>query len=108
MASSVENRIARALPVFRTDRFGKVMPIFSDSSVRVMRRAYSTSSSFTLIGMSDRSLEILPHLRPVLEHPREYEEQQDREPPGERIIPADTHRHIRGRHACGHADHAQM
>jgi|HubBroStandDraft_3_1064219.scaffolds.fasta_scaffold86963_2 hypothetical protein len=33
MASSVENRTARAFPVFRIDRLASVIPILSDSSV---------------------------------------------------------------------------
>src|SRR4051812_45195925 len=47
IASSVEKRIARALPVFRMDRLARVMSIRSASSVRVMRRSCSRSSSLT-------------------------------------------------------------
>src|SRR5207248_7518463 len=49
MASSVDKRTARALPVLRTDRLASVIPILSDNSVRVMRRSWSMSSSLTMI-----------------------------------------------------------
>src|SRR6266850_2074487 len=39
MAASVENRTARAFPVFRIDRLASVIPILSDSSVSVIRRS---------------------------------------------------------------------
>src|SRR5688572_13606435 len=39
IASSVEKRIARALPVLRMDRLASVIPTLSESSVRVIRRA---------------------------------------------------------------------
>src|ERR1700682_2075585 len=47
IASSVEKRIARALPVFRIDRLASVMSMRSASSVSVMRRSCSRSSSLT-------------------------------------------------------------
>jgi hypothetical protein len=39
IASSVEKRIARALPVLRIDRLASVMPTRSASSVSVIRRS---------------------------------------------------------------------
>jgi hypothetical protein len=39
MASSVEKRTARAFPVLRIDRFARVIPMVSASSVRVILRS---------------------------------------------------------------------
>jgi hypothetical protein len=52
MASSVENRIAFAFPVFRIDRFARVMSTASDNSVSDICRSPNTSSRLTVIGMA--------------------------------------------------------
>src|SRR6187200_273448 len=78
IASSVENRIARALPVFRIDRFASVMPTRSASSVSVIRRSWSRSSSLTEIGTSDRPFKVVGHVRAFREHPRQQELEEHR------------------------------
>src|SRR5262249_10921816 len=80
IASSVENRIARALPVFRIDRLASAIPIRSASSVSVIRRSWSTSSSLTAIATLHRAFEVFAHQRAFREHPRQQERQQHREP----------------------------
>ena len=52
IASSVEKRIARAFPVLRIDRLARVIPIRSASSVSVIRRSWSRSSSLTAIAIT--------------------------------------------------------
>src|SRR5690242_15019147 len=47
IASSVEKRIARALPVFRIDRLAMLISTRAASSVSVIRRSWSSSSSLT-------------------------------------------------------------
>src|SRR5262245_20982298 len=84
MASSVEKRIARALPVFRIDRFTIVMPTRSASSVSVMRRACSRSSSLTVIAMSHGPFEVGTQPCAFGEHAREYECQQHGKPAADR------------------------
>src|SRR5690348_4362929 len=76
IASSVEKRIARAFPFLRMDRLASVMSTFSESSVSVMRRACSRSSSRTMIGISDGACEVVAHSRAMLEDTREHEQQQ--------------------------------
>ena len=49
MASSVEKRMARALPVFRIERLAAVIPTFSASSPEVILRLASITSTFTMI-----------------------------------------------------------
>jgi hypothetical protein len=56
IASSVEKRIARALPVLRIERLASVMPIRSASSVSVIRRSWRRSSSLTVIAIVTPSL----------------------------------------------------
>lgn len=52
MASRVVNLMALAFPVFKMDRFDKVKPTFSESSLSdILRRAIITSK-FTIIGMA--------------------------------------------------------
>ena len=62
IASSVEKRIARALPVFRIERFTMVMPTRSASSVNVIRRSCSKSSSLTAIAQMSFGLRAIPVL----------------------------------------------
>ena len=52
IASSVENRIAFAFPVFRIDRFASVMSTASDNSVSDICRRPSIASRLTVIGMA--------------------------------------------------------
>src|ERR1700730_7484023 len=80
IASSVENRIARALPVLRIERLASVMSMRSASSVRVIRRSWSSSSSFTAMAMSHRPFEVFTHQRALGEDARENEGQDDRQP----------------------------
>src|SRR5687767_11901062 len=82
IASSVEKRIARALPVLRIDRLASVMPTRSASSVSVIRRSWSTSSSLTSIAMSYRPFEVFAHERAF----REYASQQEGEEYGEPAV----------------------
>jgi hypothetical protein len=63
IASRVEKRIARALPVLRIERLASVMPTRSASSVSVIRRSWSRSSSLTAIAMSHRPFEVFAHVR---------------------------------------------
>src|SRR5262245_38827970 len=84
IASSVEKRIARALPVLRIDRLARVSPIRSASSVSVMRRSWRRSSSLTAIAMSDRPFEVVPHEGAFGEHPGQQEREEHGEPPADR------------------------
>src|SRR5437868_13148419 len=84
IASSVEKRIARALPVLRIERLASVIPIRSASSVSVIRRSWSTSSSLTAIGMSHRPFEVFAHARAFREHASQQERQEYREPAADR------------------------
>src|SRR5437899_1849500 len=68
MASSVEKRMARALPVLRMERLASVIPTRSASSVSVIRRSWSRSSSLTAIAMSHCPFEVLSHERAFGEH----------------------------------------
>src|SRR5262249_46485888 len=80
IASSVEKRTARALPVLRIERFASVIPTRSASSVSVIRRAWSRSSSLTAIAMSDGPFEVFVHERAFGEHARQHEGEQYGEP----------------------------
>src|SRR3982751_2995185 len=82
IALSVEKRIARALPVLRIDRLASVSPIRSASSVRVIRRSCSRSSSLTAIAMSHRAFEVFAHQRAF----RKYAAKHEREDHGEPAI----------------------
>src|SRR5688572_28583552 len=79
IASSVEKRIARALPVLRIDKLASVISIRSSSSLSVIRRSWSTSSSLTAIAISHRPFEVVAHARAF----REDAGQQEREEHGE-------------------------
>src|SRR5574339_445197 len=92
IASSVEKRIARALPVLRIERFASVMPTRSASSVSVIRRSWSRSSSLTAIGISDRPLEILAHERAFGEDARQQEREEHGEPAVDRKTGIDIER----------------
>jgi hypothetical protein len=76
IASSVENRIAFALPVLRIDRLASVMPTRSASYVNVMRRASRDSSRFTTIAMLDRPGEFGAHFTAPPENLRKHEDQE--------------------------------
>src|SRR3954453_20384692 len=80
MASSVEKRIARAFPVLRIDRLASVMSILSASSVSVIRRSWSRSSSLTAIAMSHRPFEVFAHQSAFREDAGEDEHQDHGEP----------------------------
>src|ERR1700716_2153821 len=80
IASSVEKRMARALPVLRIERLASVMSMRSASSVRVIRLSLSSSSSLMAMAMSHRPFEVLPHQRAFGEDTREDEGQDDRQP----------------------------
>src|SRR3954470_16317410 len=81
IAASVEKRIARALPVLRIERLASVIPTWSASSVSVIRRSWSRSSSLTVIAMSHGSFEVFAHVRAFREHAGQHERENDREPP---------------------------
>src|SRR2546430_3445877 len=80
IASSVEKRIARALPVLRIERLASVIPTRSASSVSVMRRSWSRSSSLTAIAISHRSYEVVAHERAFREHAGQHKREEDGEP----------------------------
>jgi len=82
IASSVEKRIARALPVLRIERLASVIPTRSASWVSVIRRSWSMSSSLTAIAMSHRPFEVFAHERAF----REHAGQQEREEYGETAV----------------------
>src|SRR5205085_7634610 len=84
IASSVEKRIARALPVLRIDKLASVIPTRSASSVSVIRRSWSRSSSLTAIATSHRPFEIFAHERTCREHAGQQERETYREPAGDR------------------------
>ena len=100
--SSVEKRIARALPV-RIERFASVMLIRSASSVSVIRRAWSMSSSFTTMGMIRPCLRDRRAAASVIEDTGEHEQQQHRKPTGDGKIPIEIERlgRERGRSSNG-------
>src|ERR1022692_973644 len=80
IASSVENRMARALPVLRIERLASVISMHSASSVRVFRRSWSSSSSLTAMATSHRPFEVFTHLCAFGEDTREDEGQDNRQP----------------------------
>src|SRR5215211_9082681 len=80
IASSVEKRIARALPVLSMERLASAIPIRSASSVSVIRRAWSRSSSLTAIAMSHRPFEVFAHERAFREHAGQQEREEYGEP----------------------------
>src|SRR4051812_33313418 len=84
IASSVEKRIARALPVLRIERFASVIPTRSASSVSVIRRSWSRSSSLTAIATSHRPFEVFAHERAFREDAGQHEGEDDREPAADR------------------------
>src|SRR5256714_8262733 len=84
IASSVEKRIARALPVLRIERLASVIPTRSASSVSVIRRSWSRSSSLTAIAMSHRPFEVLAHEGAFREHSGQQEREEYGEPAADR------------------------
>src|SRR5688572_10439120 len=92
IASSVEKRIARALPVLRIERLARVMPMRSASAVSVIRRSWSMSSSLTAIAMSDRPFEIVAHQRAFREDAGEQEGEEHGEPAVDRKAGVDIDR----------------
>src|SRR4051794_323518 len=98
-AFSVENRIARALPVLRIERLASVIPTRSASSVSVIRRSWSMSSSLTVIAMSHHSFEIFAHKRTFREHPGQQKREQYGEPAVNRKSGIDMERMRRRRNA---------
>src|SRR4249919_2168045 len=80
IASSVEKRIARALPVFRMDRLASVMSTRVASSVSVIRRSWSRSSSLMAMAMSHRPFEVVAHPRALDEDARQDEGQDHGQP----------------------------
>src|SRR5687767_13674556 len=97
--SSVEKRIARALPVLRIERLASVMPTRSASSVSVIRRSWSRSSSLTAIAMSDRPFEIFAHERAFREHAGQQECEEHGEPAIDRKAGVQIDRICRTRNA---------
>src|SRR5262245_37694165 len=97
IASSVEKRIARALPVLRIDRLASVIPIRSASSVSVIRRSWSTSSSLTAIAMSYRPFELFAHERAFREDPGQHEGEEHGEPAADREAGVEMERMRRSR-----------
>src|SRR3954466_7277402 len=84
IASSVEKRIARALPVLRIERLASVIPTRSASSVNVIRRSWSRSSSLTAIAMSHRPFEVFAHEGAFRKYARQQECKQYGEPAADR------------------------
>src|SRR5215469_9136345 len=84
IASSVEKRIARALPVLRIDKLASVIPTRSASSVSVIRRSWSRSSSLTAIAMSHCTFEVFAHERAFREHAGQQEREEHGEPAADR------------------------
>src|SRR6185503_10547355 len=106
IASSVEKRIARALPVFRIERLASAIPILSASSVSVIRRSWSRSSSLMVIAMSHRPFEVFAHERAFSEHPGQQEREEYGEPAADREACVYVKRMRRSRNGPGDcADH---
>src|SRR3954451_25434216 len=101
IASSVEKRIARALPVLRIERLANVMPSRSASSVSVIRRSWRRSSSLTAIGISHRPLKVFAHERAFGEHARQQEREKHGEPPVDRKAGIEMERMRRSRNRLG-------
>src|SRR5258706_889314 len=72
--------MARALPVLRIERLASVMSMRSASSVRVIRRSCSKSSSLMAMAMSNRAFEVFTHPRSFGEDAREDEREDDGQP----------------------------
>src|SRR3954451_2863204 len=73
------------------------MSIFSASSVSVIRRWWSSSSSLTAIAMSHRPFEVVAHQSPLGEHTREDEGEDHREPAAGREAGIEVQRKLLGR-----------
>src|SRR5688572_21183103 len=101
IASSVEKRIARALPVLRIERLASVIPTRSASSVSVIRRSWSRSSSLTPIAMSDSSFEVFAHQRAFREDAGEQEREEYGEPARDGKAGIETERMRRTRNGLG-------
>src|SRR5882724_11080516 len=104
IASSVEKRIARALPVLRIERLASAIPIRSASSVSVIRRSWSKSSSLTEIAISHCPFEVFAHARAFSEHAGQQERQEYGEPAVDRKAGIEMDRVRRSRN--GLADRA--
>src|SRR5512141_1957603 len=106
IASSVEKRIARALPDLRIERLASVSPTRSASSVSVIRRSWSRSSSLTAIAMSHRPFELFAHERAFREHAGQEEREEYGEPAVGRKAGIYMHRMVRSRNTLDdRADH---
>src|SRR5690348_1208982 len=92
IASSVEKRIARALPVLRIERLASVILTWSASSVSVIRRSWSRSSSLTAIAISHRPLEVFAHERAFREHASQQEREEYGEPSADGKAGIEMHR----------------
>src|SRR2546425_8857067 len=101
IASSVEKRIARALPVLRIERLASAMPIRSPSSVSVIRRSWSRSSSLMAIAKSHRPFEVVAHERSLGEHAGQQEREEYGEPAVDRKAGIYIERMRRGRNGFG-------
>src|SRR5256885_15509188 len=101
IASSVEKRIARALPVLRIERLASVIPIRSARSVSVIRRSWSRSSSLTAIAMSDGPFEVFAHERAFREHAGQHERKEYGEPAVDRKAGIEMERTRRSRDGLG-------
>jgi hypothetical protein len=73
IASSVEKRIARAFAGLEDREVGQRHSDPSASSVSVIRRSWSRSSSLTAIAMSHRPFEVFAHERAFREHAGQQE-----------------------------------
>src|SRR5204863_8514136 len=96
--------MARALPVLRMDKLASVIPTRSASSVSVIRRSWSRSSSLTAIGMSHGPFEVVAHERACREHAGQQERENHREPAADRKAGIEMDRMRRARN--GLADRA--
>src|SRR5215216_2675806 len=101
IASSVEKRIARALPVLRIERLASVIPTRSASSVSVIRRSCSRSSSLTAIAMSYRPFEVFAHERAFGEHAGQQKREEYGEPTVDRKAGVKMERMRRSRDTFG-------
>src|SRR5262249_10260049 len=93
--------IARAFPVFKIERLASVIPIWSASSVSVIRRSWRRSSSFTAIATSHRPFEVFPHERAFPEHARQQEREEHGEPAADGTAGVQMKRMRRRRNALG-------
>src|SRR3989440_12737285 len=101
IASSVEKRIARALPVLRIERLASVKSTRSASSVRVIRRSLSSSSSLTAIATSHRPFQVVPHVRALRKHTGQQEREEYGEPAVDRKAGIQAERMRRRRNGLG-------